>query len=188
MMVRPFGPERFDAVKDRVARLRVDPDSGFVQKDQRRIVDERGGEVQAALHAARVGHRAMGGTVFELHEPQRPTHACGEGCAAQTVNSAEEFEVFPAGQLVVHRERLRRDTDLPADGGVGGTPAASDGYPALIGREEAHGQIHRRALSGAVRPQQAEDLALPNLKREAVDSDKGAVALSNVFQDEHAGD
>ena len=67
--------QRFDVLEDLVARLRIDADRGLVEQQQVRLVHERGGEVEAPLHAARIGADAIVLAIGEADEIEAPRHA-----------------------------------------------------------------------------------------------------------------
>ena len=69
--------------------------------------------------------------------------------------------------------------------GGAGRPSPSMTTLPLIGRQQADGQAHGRALAGAVRPEQAEHFAPPDRERQIVHGRQVAVALADVGQGQH---
>jgi ABC-type multidrug transport system ATPase subunit len=65
--------------------------------------------------------------------------------------------------------------------------AAADEDAAALGDDEAAQHRHRGRLAGAVRPEQADDLARADLQREIVDDDPAAVRFALSLGFEHRG-
>jgi hypothetical protein len=70
-----FRAQRLDAFEDRIPGLRVDANCWLVEQDELGVVDQRGREVQPALHTSRIGECAIVGPVLELHELQSRSDA-----------------------------------------------------------------------------------------------------------------
>ena len=110
---RPSQPlQRFDVVEDEISRLRVHADGRLVEEDHGRVVENAADEVETALHPAGVGRDAIlpargEPREFEGHlDPRLPD------VGAQVVELSEELEVLLGGQVLIERDRLRRDADL----------------------------------------------------------------------------
>ena len=73
-----------DVAPDRVAADRVEAGRRLVEEDDARAVDERGREVEAALHAAGVGLHAAVGGVLEVDDAQQVVDARRRSRAAGT--------------------------------------------------------------------------------------------------------
>ncbi len=71
----PLAVQRLDAFEDPVARLRVHAHRGLVQQQQVGVVHHGRGEIQAALHAARIGADAIVPAIGEADEVEAPRHA-----------------------------------------------------------------------------------------------------------------
>ena len=111
----------------------------------------------------------------------RPRLALAGRAAAQAVDAAEEAEVLAHREVVVEAEALAhvadpplhalgvlRDVDAEHEAGAGG------------GGEQAAQHADRRRLAGAVRAEEAEDLALVHAERDPVDGHEGAEALGEL--------
>jgi hypothetical protein len=82
----------------------------------------------------------------------------------------------------VHRRGLEHRADLverPAHPPVGD---AADRHRARRGRIEAEDQAHRRRLARAVGPEEAGDVAGPDLERQPVDGQRRAIALRQAIE------
>jgi hypothetical protein len=148
------------AVEDGVARLGIDADRRFVEQHEVGIVEDRCRQVQPPLHAARIGVDQVAAALAESDELERPDDALGETRRRHPVDAAEEGQVLLGRQELVERERLRRHADAGANGRLPRRAQAAD--VDLAGRrlDDAHRHVDGRALAGAVRPQQPENLTL----------------------------
>ncbi len=124
-------------------------------------VDEAHGHVEPPLHAAGVGLDERVGLVGQPEGLEQVGCPPVEVGAAHALQAALEDEVLAPGRVAVDARCLRDVADRPPHrAGLGADVVSRDGRPTGIalrqGREDAHG----RRLAGAVRPEQAEDLAL----------------------------
>ena len=148
-----LGPERASA-------LRVEARRRLVEEEDRRPVHEREREVEPALHAARVAaDLAVGGErePDPLEQLLRPGPALG---AWDAVERALQPEVLAAGEQVVECGLLERGADRRADlRPLLHDVEAGDARGARRGGQERRQHVHRRRLPGAVRAEEAVDLA-----------------------------
>ncbi len=149
-----------DDVEDGVAGLRVDAGGRLIEQDERGIVDERGGEVEASLHAAGVFLDAVACAIGEANAGEETLGTLATEGTVELVEGGEEVEVLDGGEFIVKREGLGGDADSSADGGIerGTRGVEIDG--ARIWLEQADGDADRRGLACAVRAEEAEDRAL----------------------------
>ena len=75
-------PQLLDPLPDAVAGDRVEADRRLVEHEQRRPVDERLGELEAAHHPARVRPREPVGRVGQAHRGERLVDALAHARAA----------------------------------------------------------------------------------------------------------
>src|SRR5205823_13429107 len=130
------------------AACRVEAGGRLVQEQDLRVVDERGREIEASPHPARVGLDAVperGPDVDELRELAEPLLRLRLG---EAVEAALESEELDAGLGGVERCLLERDTDAEAhvDGLAGDVEPGHFGPPG--GRKEEgaqHGDESRLA-------------------------------------------
>jgi hypothetical protein len=157
--------KRLDVIQDVAAALRVDADSRLIHDDQWRFVQQRYPDVHASLHAPRVGLDPLLLPVGQTGDPQNLVHPLPEPRAPQPVHLSPEVEVLPRRQVRVKGDFLRHDAEKRLSRVALGEDRATH-HPRLARRGLEQARQHRdsRALSRAIRPQQAEDLALPHLK------------------------
>jgi hypothetical protein len=99
----------------------------------------------------------------------------------QAVDAAEEAQVLPDREVVVEAEALAHVADLPLHAlGVAGDVRAEHEPGAGAGLEQAAQHPDRRGLARAVCAEEAEDLALTDRERDAVDRREGAEALGEL--------
>src|SRR5690606_28338019 len=126
-------------------------------------------------HAARVVTNAAA-EIGLWHLESLDELVASEGCAALEAGKIVEdlraghrvIERDPAGQVPGPCANLDRLTD---------DVQAQDGREAGGRVEEPEQRPDQRRLAGAIRPQEAEDLALANVERHAVEGGDGAVML-----------
>ena len=161
--------ERPHLLPDRLAADRVEAGGRLVEEEHARLVDQRRGEVEAALHPARVAaDAAVGGgdQVDPLEQVVGAPLALGAGQALQCGLQADQLA---PGHQRVERGLLQGDPDRAAHRarfvdhvvpGDGGPPA---------GRQQQRGQHpHRRRLAGPVGAEEAVDFALLDLEVDAL--------------------
>ena len=173
---RPAFAQVADDVPQRPAGGRVETRRGLVEEDQLRVVHQRECDREALLLAAR---QLLGPRVAALAEPEQLDQLVGR--AGLLVEAAEQVDDLGDGQLRVHRRRLEADPDPRLQlVGAGGDVDAEDHRLTAIGAAEALQDLDRRGLAGAVRPQQAEDLAAGDVEVDAVHRDEVAVVLDQA--------
>ncbi len=97
------------------------------------------------------------------------------------VEAPEEVDDLDDRQLRVHRRGLEADADAWLERvGVLRDVDAEDDRLAGVGRAQALEDLDRGRLAGAVRPEQAEDLAGADLEIDAVDGGDVGVALDQA--------
>jgi hypothetical protein len=147
-------------VPDHVPGLRVQPGGGLVEDQDLRLVDERAGDRQAALQAAGQRVDLVPGPVRELDEIEQRVGPLPDDPAGQAEVPAVDEQVLPDGQLDVEGVLLGDHAEPGPDRGpVPDRIEAEDGHLAVRRRRDAADHPHRRGLSRAVRPQEAERLA-----------------------------
>ena len=196
------GRDALDVVIDEQHRLALGPERG----DERgEVLDLAGREPREGLvdqHDLRVARDGLG--EFEpakIREGQRRRPAVVDGRKADTgrdfpgaavdggvgdqfqerVRQERELDVLADG-LAMERARVLEDEAHTVPGDPVGRPAgyvdAVDQDLAGIGLHDAHDELHHGRLAGAVRPDQAEDLARADRQPHLVDRDKAAEALA----------
>ncbi len=155
-----FPGKASDLLPERGAALWVEARGRLVEEENRRIVDQRQREIEAALHAAGVrSDLAVGG----VREPDAVEQRLLKAPASVTLDAVQrrlQPEVLAARQERVERRLL----ECRADRRANLRPVAHD---VVAGHGRAAGRGGRRVVSmctvvdlpGAVRPQEAVDLA-----------------------------
>ena len=159
--VTPDCGQRVDQPPELAARQRIDAAGRLVEKEDRRLVEDRAAEREPLPPAAgeiareRVLAAAQAGHLDHERAPRF------EPRAAQPVDAAEEADVLIDGEQLVEREPLRHVADAPLDAfRIGGRRrcrrrcAVPD-----VGSQQAAEHADRRRLAGAVAAEEAEDLA-----------------------------
>ena len=152
------------------AHLGVEAGGGLVEEQHVGPVDERHGDVEAALHAAGVAARDAIRRVGEAEALEQTAGAPLELAAAQAVDLPLEAQVLAAGGLAVDARALRHGADAVAHPvGVRAHVEAGHARLARIRLGERGQDLHRRGLAGSVRAEQTEDRALLDCEAELVE-------------------
>ena len=159
----------------------VDPARGLVEEHDARPVHHGAGEGQPLLPAA--GQLAGEAALLAL-EPGRadgPRLALAGRGPVQAVDAAEEAEVLAHREVVVEAEALAHVADLPLHAlGVPRDVGAEHEARARGGGEQAAQHADRGGLAGAVRAEEAEDLAFVHAERDPVHGLEGPEVLAEL--------
>ena len=158
------------------ARHRVHARRRLVQHHQFRLMDERAGQRQLLLHAAR---QAFGQPLAERGQARHLEQLLAAWPEVRNpVDLGEELDVLVDGQVAVEREPLRQVAHPLGDHGVlAGRVRAQHAHRAGIGVQEAAQQPDGRGLAGAVRPDQPEHLAFGDVEAQPCQRRRRAEAL-----------
>ena len=179
--VVPSATSAFDHLPQAQPAARVEAGGRLVEEQHRRLCDERGGEVEAAAHPARVGLGRSSAGVDEV-EALEQLAAAGLGVpAAGAVEPSDHRQVLEAGEVFVDRRVLAGEPDpLAQRGSVVAHVEAEHARAAGVGLQQRGEDAHERRLAGAVRAQQPHDLALPDGQVDAVERAHLAEALDEA--------
>ncbi|CAB4836302.1 unannotated protein [freshwater metagenome] len=122
--------------------------------------DERGTQVETSAHATRVrAHRSVG-SIGEAELVEQLSRTSAGDRFGQVVETPDEHEVLPAGEILVDRCELTGEADTAAYGLLLMHHVESVDQAFSAGRLQHRGQhAHHRGFSGAVHPEQAEHRA-----------------------------
>ena len=167
-----------EPIPDHVSCLGVEPGRRLVEQQDVRIADEGTGDREPPLHSAGERLDARLRALVQLDELEQLVYPLPELAAGDAEVPPVDRHVLTHRQLEVERVLLRDDAEPRADLG-----------PVLLGIEtenaerparrwgDAADHAHRRALARAVRPEEAERLALLHVKVDPVDGDEVVEAL-----------
>ena len=172
--------EPLDLVPERGPRLHVQAGRRLVEKEDARVVQQREGEVEAALHAARVGLGLAVGGVGEADALEQLVAAPRALGARDALQPALQAHVLAAGQHRIERDVLQRDADRGAHlGALRGDVEAGDGGAAGGRRQQRREDLHRRRLARAVGSEEAVDLARRDVQIDPVDGAHATLELAH---------
>jgi hypothetical protein len=187
-----LGVYALDVVPQLEPQLHVHARGRLVEDQQARPVHQRPGEDQSALHPARQRARALVPLRRERERVEQLAGALAALLARHPEVAAVVVERLLARQEPVEVEVLRRQADretrllVVVDRVV-----AEHANRAGGGLGKAGGAVDQRGLAGAVRAEQAEELAGLDPQRNATQGlDPGGVALEQVidFEGGHAAE
>ena len=171
-------------VPERRAALDVEAGRGLVQEQDPGAVDEGQREVEPALHATRVAADPAVGRLPQPHPGEQLVAPLRSLWLREPVQSALEPHVLAAREVGVERRLLERRADRVAHRGplandvVAGDPRGPGG-----GGQERGQHVHGGRLAGAVRAQEAVDLARPHLEVDAVDRPRAVLEFADEALD-----
>ncbi|EMY33032.1 phenol hydroxylase [Arthrobacter crystallopoietes BAB-32] len=173
--------ESEEPVPEDVPRLRVQAGGGLVQQQDLRLVDQRAGDGQPALHAAGERVHAGLGLVGELGELQQLVRLRPQVAVGQAEVAAVDDQVVADPDLVVEVVLLRHHAQVRPDlGAVAVRIQPHDGQLARGALRDAADHPHCGRLAGAVGPEQAEGLPRRDVEGDAVDRGEIPVLLGQA--------
>jgi hypothetical protein len=166
--------------------LGIDPDHRLVEAEETRPVDERARAGELLSHPFGEG---AGERVPFLPEIEALQQALGMlQLFLGAVGGSDEAQMLPNGEQLVRVRRLRhiRQAAFGCCRLVGQIVAAHG--DAAGGRlEDRSDAAESRGLSGAIRPEEAHDLAAVNLIADVLNSREVSEVLGEAFDFQHAG-
>ncbi len=159
-----FG-ERGDAAPEGAARQRIGTAGGLIEKQNLRLVQQRGRHGEALFVAAGQLRAGSARVLRQLELLHRPADARASALAAQTIGAGEELEVLHDAQRPVERELLRDISQARA--GRGGRMAhvgARHMQLTAARRQQPAQHAEGGGLARAVGSEQPEDLAAAHLE------------------------
>ena len=133
-------------------------------------MDEPEADVEPALHAARVAADDPVGRVGDAEQLEQLVDALAQPAPAHALHAPLQRQVLAAGRRRVDARLLRHVADRAANGvGLADDVVARDLGPPVVRAGQRRKHAHGRRLARAVRPEQAEDLALAHAERNAVE-------------------
>ena len=157
-------------------RAGVDARGRLVEQEQLGLMQHAGGEREALLPAAGERSGELRGAAAEAQAFDRPVD--GGAALRHAVDAGDEVEVLADREVLPEREALRHVADAPLDlAALLDDVVAEAGAGAGVGRQQPAYDADRGRLAAAVGPEEAEDLAAPDLQRQVVDDMLVAEAL-----------
>ncbi len=167
--------ERGHQVAELDAGARVEPRGGLVQDEQAGVVEQGLAQVQPLAHALREAGRRPVGELEQSAERRHRTHRADAFAPSEAVGARGEVEELRDGEVRVGDELVRHEPDVPADlARLHQHAPPLDPRVARVREVEGGEDAHRRRLPGAVRADEAEDLATFERERELVHRSDGA--------------
>src|SRR5438552_2803017 len=177
-----FTAQLHDELPHRLRRVGIESGRGLIEKEHARLVQSGPRDRHLLFHPARERRHRLAASLPEAHEAEIPLGLVSRGPAGEPVERCVEDEVLPRRLALVEARLLREDADTRADLGIVASKAVSgDRCRTRRRRDERAEEPSRRGLSGAVRTEIAEDLALADLEIDAVYRHEVAESLGQLF-------
>src|SRR3954452_13172937 len=179
-----------DRLGERLALAVVEAGGGLVQQQEARVERDRARDPEPALRPARAGGRGERRAVAQAEPLEQVPCAAARLAAAEPGAERAELDVLEHGQ--------RRDGRYVLEGGAEPVPHepwrvppgfvdARDRDAAGRERDERAYRVHEGRLAGAVRADQAHDLALTQRQVDAVDGPDALEVDADVLRAELRG-
>ena len=170
------GTDAAHQLPDGAAGLRIEAGRQLIEEHDFGIVDERQRDEQPLLLSARQRHEP-GVALFGKTELLEKTLALADGLL---VERRPQVHRFPHLDAFLEMGLLELDTDAILQLiDVAKRIEAQDGNAAAVGSPNPLHAFHRRGFSGAVGPDQPEDLAVPDFERHVIDGDRLLVGFAD---------
>ena len=160
-----------DQVADLARARGIDPGGRFIEHQQPGFLDERLREADALEHALRVAAEAAVARVFEPDQLQEFPGAVAQLGAAEPADFAVEEERFLAGEDICRNKGSPAGSRRPRGSPPSGCRARKSPCVPVVGEHQAEHDLHGGAFAGAVRAEQAVNLAGLDVEREVPDGD-----------------
>ena len=173
--------EVVDVLPDGRPGLRVESHGRLVEEQHAGRVQQSAGDLQPALHAARVGGHLGLPAVPQVHHVEYELHPGVQLGPWHAVQVGVEAQVLLAGEVAVERRVLEHQADVAPyrvplpDHVMPGHPRAPRG-----GVREGAQDLDRGRLARAVGPEEAEGLPRLDLEADAADGFDLSVALDQA--------
>src|SRR5437867_12923779 len=174
------GLERAHQLPHVLPQLDVDARGRLVEKEDPRLVRQRLGDEQAALHAARKRHDLA---VFPRPQGQIPEHLFDvRGVGGLAEEAAAERHRVPYGLEGIGRQLLRHEADHGARGAVVGDDVVTvHPYAAFARIDDPADDADQGRLPRAVGTEQREDLSAADVQVDVLESpEAGGVGFGEV--------
>lgn len=146
---------------------RVEAVGRFVEHEQPGLGEQGGGEPEPLTHAE---GEAAGLVVGDIGEPDLVEHVVDSRCPRVVASqSGQRGEVLPGGERGVEAGPVHEAGDAVGSGERAPERRAQDLEVAAVGDGQAQQETEQRRLAGAVRSDQAVDLALRHVQIDAVE-------------------
>ena len=164
----------FDKPVDRLpqpqAAARIEARRRLIEKQHRRVGDERRREVEPPAHSAGVGLRRSARRIDQVEAFEQLAAAPLRGRPGLAVEAADHCQVLEPGQVLVDRRVLAGEPDLrPQRRRVADDVEAEDGRAAAVGPQQRREDPDKRRLAGAVGAEQPQDRAGRDVEVDSVE-------------------
>ena len=179
---RALADERADHAPHLAATARVKPRGRLIEKEDRRQQHERGRQIQAATHPARVSLRdpVRGIDQVELHQEFFRAALCIP--PGEVIQPADHLEVFEARQVFVDRHVLAGQANLCLDAiRVLDHIETRDRGVAAVGLEQGRENPDRRRLARPVRSEQGQQTPFCDLEVEPIECSNAAIVFHQAL-------
>ena len=167
-------------VANEPAAHRVEAGCGLIEEDEFGLMDESLSEADALQHAFRKAAEAAVAMRGEADEIEISGNTVAELGRSESAEAAMKREQFGGGEPVVKAKILRKETDLAANFYARKRVIENLGVTATR-FDETEQHLDGGAFAGAIRAEEAEDLAAADLKRKATNGNLGAEDLAKAM-------
>ena len=178
-----FVAQNLQVLPEVATRARIEAGGRLVEQQNRRMMQQSLGQFETALHAAGKVLGFFFRAIGESDAGEHLGHARLQCAAAQSVDVANQHQVFFGGELDVDALFLEDHADLVADSaGVLGDIASHDERASAGRNHQRRENAKRRGLAAAVGAQQAKNFRRTNFERHARQRGAVTVLMAQVLQ------
>src|SRR5437667_431573 len=175
------GSQGTDLLPQRAAGAWVEPGRGAREEQDAGLVQDAAGDVGRAPHATRERPHRVVPSLAQLELAQQRVDARPGNAVGEAPQARGEEQVLSHRQVAVERGVLKHEPDAAPHGeALAHDVVSRNARGAAGGRKEGREQVNRRRLTGAVRPEQAEELSIPDLEVEPIESADRAEVLAEA--------
>ena len=180
MTIEPLAASALSRARHHTDRRVVETGKRLVEQHQPWIVQQRALEREALPHAARKSvHRVVGA----IREPGTLERSVDDAGRIQTVQLREELQILARREFRIKVQLVREQADSPPQRRAEvARRRVAEPDVAGGGRGERGQDADQRGLAGAVRPEQAEDVAGARGQRDVRERAAPAVVSRNIVQ------
>src|SRR6266542_659278 len=177
-----------EQILEDACRFRIQSDHWLVNNDHVRLVNERAGDDQLLPHSVAVALDQLVAPFVEIEQRQQLPASAIDVPSVLVEEPAYESEEFCAGELFIDERAVRDVAEYPLGGDrIACYVHASDSDGAGGRKENTGNHPQGRCLSGAIWPDESEQLPFRDFQVKGVDGREGPVTLCKGFEFYHGG-
>jgi len=183
-----LGGEQFKKVFEEAGGDDIEAGEWFIKDEQLGIVKQGGGDEDALTHSLGVGRDGRVLPGFEIQEAQKAGGFGLDEGFAQAAETADELEIFEAGEIGVEVRLFGDIAENAAEGDhVAMDVMALEEHAAIVGAEHAGDDFDGGGFAGAVGTEEADDFAGGEGEADVFNGGNAAITAIEMLELKHDG-